>query len=86
MAEPADRRGPKRRRGNPRWGQPLPPVPAVTTQFEFKARQLGLTAETYVSSRELKRWCEQNLHRLYIPEWLLSKWCLQVRTNSEDVA
>ena len=85
MARPADRLGPKRRRGNPNWGKPFPSVPAVISQFEFKARQLGLTAETYVSSLELKDWCEQNLHRFYVPEWLIAKWGLVVRMN-EDIA
>jgi hypothetical protein len=41
-------------------------------------RELGLTPETYASSRELRRWCEENCDRCYVPEWLLKKWGMGV--------
>ncbi|MGA7293238.1 MAG: hypothetical protein WBW53_01325 [Terriglobales bacterium] len=30
------------------------------------------------SSAELKRWCEHNRNRVYVPEWLLEAWGIQV--------
>jgi hypothetical protein len=70
-----------RKRGNPNWGRPIPPAPALATEFELRVRQLQLTAETYTSSRELRAWCEQNRNRVYIPEWLLEEWGITVDPN-----
>jgi hypothetical protein len=70
-----------RKRGNPNWGRPIPPAPALATEFELRVRQLQLTAETYTSSRELRAWCEQNRIRVYIPEWLLEEWGITVDPN-----
>jgi hypothetical protein len=67
-----------RRRGNPNWGRPLPPAPALPTEFELQVRHLRLTPEMYASSRELRTWCRQNRNRVYIPEWLLEEWSLTV--------
>ena len=67
-----------RKRGNPNWGRPIPPGPALVTEFELRARQLHLAPEMYASSRELRLWCEQNRNRVYIPEWLLGEWGLIV--------
>jgi hypothetical protein len=70
--------GTTRKRGNPNWGRPLPPVPALATEFELRVGHLQLTPEMYAASRELRIWCERNKNRVYIPEWLLEKWGLTV--------
>jgi hypothetical protein len=75
-----------RKRGNPNWGRPMPPASALATEFELRARQLQLTAETYTSSRELRSWCEQNRNRCYIPEWLLKEWGITVDLNFSAAA
>ena len=71
----------KRKRGNPNWGRPIPPVPALLTEFELRARHLQLTAEMYTSSRDLRAWCERNRNRIYVPEWLLEEWGITVDLN-----
>ena len=72
----------KRKRGNPQWGKPLTPVHVVITEFEAEAARLGLTKDDYVASAALKRWCNHNRNRVYIPEWLLDKWDMEVDSNS----
>lgn|GEM_PF-1815408 len=67
-----------RKRGNPNWGRSIAPAPALATQFELKVRQLQLTPEMYVSSRELRLWCQLNSNRCYVPEWLLAEWRITV--------
>jgi len=68
----------RRRRGNPNWGRPLPPAPAVATEFETQVRHLGLTKQTCTGSVALRYWCERNKNRCYIPEWLLEEWGIAV--------
>jgi hypothetical protein len=46
-----------RKRGNPNWGVPIPPAPALATEFVMQVRQLRLTEEMYVFSAELHGWC-----------------------------
>ena len=75
-----------RKRGNPNWGRPIPPAPAVATEFELRVKYLRLTAEMYTSSAELHAWCEQNRNRRYVPEWLLAEWCITVDTYFSDAA
>ncbi len=53
----------RRRRGNPNWGRPLPPAPAVATEFETQVRHLGLTKQTCTGSVALRNWCERNKNR-----------------------
>src|SRR5437870_13741376 len=67
-----------RRRGNPNWGRPPLPLPAVATEFEMQVRQLRLTIQNCASSTELRRWCEHNRNRCYVPEWLLEEWEIAV--------
>ena len=86
MATPVALPAPKRKRGNPNWGRPIPFAPALPTEFELRARQLQLTAGMYASSRELRAWCERNRNRCYIPEWLLKKWGITVDLNFGAVA
>jgi len=81
MAIPVALPDAKRKRGNPNWGRPIPPAPALATEFELRVRQLQLTAGMYTSSRELRAWCERNRNRLYIPEWLLEEWGITVDLN-----
>ena len=81
MAIPVALPDAKRKRGNPNWGRPIPPVRAFATEFELQVRQLQLTARMYTSSAELYTWCERNRNRLYIPEWLLEEWGITVDLN-----
>ena len=53
-------------------------IPVLPTEFEMQVRQLGLTPQTYVQSAELRRWCERNCHRCYVPECLLGAWNIAV--------
>ena len=76
----------KRKRGNPNWGRPISPLLALPTGFEMRVRQLQLTAGMYISSVELRAWCEQNRNRVYIPEWLLEEWGITVDLNFGAVA
>ena len=71
----------RRRRGNPNWGMPLLPIPALVTEFETEVARLGLTQPDYVTSMQLRRWCQHNRNRVYIPEWLLAEWKIQVEIN-----
>jgi hypothetical protein len=71
-----------RQRGKPDWGGPPRPGPAVATEFDLRVSQLQLTAEMYISSAELRAWCEQNRNRCYIPEWLLEEWGITVDPSS----
>jgi len=75
-----------RRRGNPNWGRPGGTVPAIVTEFEREVRRLGLTRETCADSGELRRWCECNRNRCYIPEWLLEEWEIAVEPNLSGAA
>lgn len=74
------------RRGNPNWGHPMLPAPVLATEFEMQVRHLGLTTRAYVSSVELKSWCERNRNRVYIPEWLLDAWGIPVIVNFGNAA
>jgi len=47
---------------------------------------LGVTEPEYVASVELKRWCERNRNRLYVPEWLLKEWEIEVEAIFSGVA
>ena len=76
----------KRPRGNPNWGKPLPHLPALPTEFEIEARRLGLSKSEYVESAALKRWCDRNRNRVYVPEWLLGEWGMHVETNYSGAA
>jgi len=75
-----------RKRGNSDWGRPIPPAPALPTEFEMQVRQLRLTPETYVYSAELRTWCERNRNRSYIPEWLLEAWGIPVDPDLSGAA
>jgi hypothetical protein len=69
-----------RRKGNPGWssGRPAKVAPAAPSEFDLEMKKLGLTPETCLSSLPLRRWCQANRNRCYIPEWLLKEWNLLV--------
>jgi hypothetical protein len=71
----------KRGRGNPNWGKPIPPVHAIRTEFEREVARLHLRKSQYVVSEDLKRWCGRNRNRVYVPEWLLAEWGMNVDLN-----
>ena len=75
-----------RKRGNPNWGRPIPPAPALATEFERQAKRLHLGPEGYASSIELRLWCERNRNRVYVPEWLLQEWGIAVDDLSSGAA
>ena len=77
---------PKRKRGNPNWGKPIPFTPALATQFELVVRELHLTKELYASSPQLHVWCDRNRNRFYVPEWLLKEWNLAVEITFGQAA
>lgn len=62
-------------------GRPQENRPAVATGFEEQVLKLGLNEQTCEGSRELKRWCERNKDRCYIPEWLLKRWGMFVDSD-----
>jgi hypothetical protein len=71
------------RRGNPDWTKvPASIRPAKATEFEVEVNRLGLSRENYVASEQLRKWCEENRNRCYIPEWLLKEWGLPVDVNA----
>ena len=78
--------GTTRKRGNPNWGRPNSPAPALATEFELKVRHLQLTPEMYATSIELRTWCEHNRNRCYVPEWLLEEWSITVDPTFSDAA
>ena len=81
MTTPLVGPAPPRKRGNPNWGKPVQLGPAAATEFELHARRLGLTKRKYAASAQLRRWCERNKNRCYIPEWLLAEWGMTVELS-----
>ena len=73
-----------RRRGNPNWGRPVAPTPILATEFEQQVQRLGLTKQTCVDSTQLRKWCEQNCDRCYVPEWLLGAWGIIVEVSFSE--
>lgn len=55
---------------------------ALLTEFDSQVARMGLNKAEYVGSAELNRWCARNRNRVYIPEWLLAEWGMDVETNS----
>jgi hypothetical protein len=55
--------------------------PSARTAFEVRVSELSLTVPTYSESPELRRWCEVNRNKCYIPEWLLKKWDIAVNSD-----
>ena len=40
----------------------------------------------YVVSVKLRKWCEENRNRCYIPEWLLDEWGFRVNADLSGAA
>ena len=59
----------------------MPPVLAGPTEFEIIVRRLRLVPEMYAASLELRRWCQLNRNRCFVPEWLLEKWDMDVEIS-----
>ena len=66
------------RRGNPNWGKSLAPTLAGPTEFEIMVGRLSLVPEMYAASLQLRKWCQLNRNRCYVPEWLLQEWGMDV--------
>lgn len=67
-----------KRPGNRNWGKMMPRQPIVPTEFELQVQHLKLSPKHYAESAELRQWCERNRNRLYVPEWLLEAWEMEV--------
>jgi len=46
--------------------------------------RLKLTERDCAGSDELRRWCERNKNRCYVPEWLLKHWRISVEPHVTD--
>jgi hypothetical protein len=62
------------------------PAWVLWTEFELQARHLHLAPDQYVASARLRRWCEENKNRYYIPEWLLKAWNMSVNSDLTGAA
>jgi hypothetical protein len=60
------------------------PASILATEFDLEVRKLGLAQNKYVSSLELWHWCARNRNRVYVPEWLLAEWGMQVEDTFND--
>jgi hypothetical protein len=65
-------------------GIPAEVPPAAQTEFEILAGDLNLTEQSYSGSQQLKKWCEDNRNRRFVPEWLLKEW--GIRVDSERLS
>jgi len=52
----------------------------------MEVKRLGLRKSEYAASAPLKRWCARNRNRVYVPEWLLTDWGMEVETLFSGVA
>jgi hypothetical protein len=68
-----------RHHGNPNWGKPTLPVPALPTGFEQQVEKLGLCPDEYRDSAKLRNWCLRNANQHYVPESLLKVWGIDVK-------
>jgi hypothetical protein len=75
-----------RKRGNPNWGRPMPPVSILCTEFEMQTKELHLAPDQYIASSRLRKWCKENRNRCYIPEWLLDAWDIRVDADLSGAA
>jgi hypothetical protein len=70
------------RRGNPNWGKDsATAVPPTVCAFDLKVRELGLSADQYIRSAELRAWAAAHKSTRYIPESLLKAWGLVPDTS-----
>ena len=66
-------------------GIPAEVPPATQTEFEIVAGELNLVEQSYSGSQQLKKWCECNRNRRFVPEWLLKKWGIRVDSDRLSV-
>lgn len=59
-------------------------APSLMTAFEKKAESLGLKPGEYESSKQLRKWVEDNHMQKYIPEHLLKVWGLKKNLAEYD--
>ena len=52
----------------------------------MEVKRIGLIKPEYIASTELRRWCERNRNRVYVPEWLLEAWGMEVESIFSGVA
>jgi hypothetical protein len=52
----------------------------------MQVERLQLRKAEYVASADLRRWCERNRNRCYVPEWLLQEWGMTVESIFSGVA
>jgi len=75
----------RRKHGNTGWSRgKAVPMSSGPSEFELYVRKLGLAEQNYATSVQLRRWCEQNRNRCYIPESLLKEWGIYVDPNMSD--
>jgi hypothetical protein len=60
--------------GSSNWGRPMPPAPALTTEFELQVTQRQLTQRCIPPRLICLLGAGQNRNRVYIPEWLFAEW------------
>jgi hypothetical protein len=58
----------------------------MATAFEMQVKQLRLRPDQYVASAQLRKWCETNRNRFYIPESLLKAWSIFVDSDISGAA
>jgi hypothetical protein len=58
----------------------------MLTEFEMEVERLGLIPAEYIGSARLRRWCEHNRNRVYVPEWLLEEWKMHVEEKFSGAA
>jgi hypothetical protein len=69
----------------PTGGVPFRPVRLWLPSLNYRSGNYD-SRQTYVSSAELRSWCERNRKRVCIPEWLLDAWDIPVDPNLSDAA
>jgi hypothetical protein len=70
---------------DPNRAKPSVPAPDLPTEFEQQVRKLELAPEGYLTSRELRNWCQKNAGRRYVPENLLALWGIRLNENWGNV-
>ena len=58
----------------------------MATAFEMQVKELRLRPDQYVASAQLRKWCEKNRNRYYIPESLLKAWNIFVDSDISGAA
>jgi hypothetical protein len=59
----------------------MPDAGPQPSEFEHQIKRLGVTEGDVCWVSGVRRWCEKNKNRCYIPEWLVI-WHLDVDPNA----